>query len=432
MRSKKPSIALAAIWVMVFGIPLMTGSRAVAQRAQEKVLHSFTDTGETGPAAGLISDAAGNLYGTTYHSRVGFGTVFELSPIGNGLWTKTTLHHFNQYDGYWPSSVLVFDSSGNLYGTTVGGGDSRHRVGGDGTAFELSPAVGGGRTETQMYSFNYIDGYAPSSGLILAAAGNLYGTTSSGGGNSPLYGGTVFELSSVEGGVWNEVVLRTFRSASAGEYGSSPSGALIFDAAGNLYGTTAGGGTEGGGTAFELSPQAGGGWAEAVIFNFGAANGSGPNSSLISDAAGNLYGTTLVGGTEGGGTVFELSPSASGSWTETVLYGFSNQNNRSLAGQALTFDAAGNLYGAIRGGSGNCSNGCGSIFKLSNSGGVWSETVLFEFDGEDGDNPNGNLIIDAAGNIYGTTTGDGTKGMGPCSRSCRSETIDWQTRQYDL
>ncbi|MFZ0322173.1 MAG: choice-of-anchor tandem repeat GloVer-containing protein, partial [Candidatus Sulfotelmatobacter sp.] len=263
-----------------------------------------------------------------------------------------------------------------------------------------------------LYSFSYTDGDAPNSGLVLDAAGNLYGTTPSGGGSSPLYAGTVFELSPVAGGVWSETVLRTFRSQSAQQYGAGPSGALIFDAAGNLYGTTAGGGAEGGGTAFELSPQAGDGWAETVIFDFGGADGSAPNSSLISDTAGNFYGTTSGGGTEGGGTVFELSPSASGSWTETVLYNFSNQNNSSLAGQALTFDAAGNLYGAIRGGSGNCSDGCGSIFKLGNSGGVRLETVLFEFDGGDGDNPNGSLVIDSAGTIYGTTSGGGAKGAG--------------------
>jgi uncharacterized repeat protein (TIGR03803 family) len=414
MRAKKLSIRLAVLLAILAGCWFVTSTHAVAQRAQEKVLHSFPDPNGTGPNAGVIFDAAGNLYGTTYDSRGGFGTVFELTPLGNGLWTETTLHRFSHNDGYWPSGVLVFDASGNLYGTTLEGGTGSGtgcslRRAGCGTVFELSPAAGGGWAETLLLSFDQIDGAAPYAGLIFDGLGNLYGTTSTGGSDSTRASGTVFELSPTTGGVWTETVLHTFGYNEGSRDGLEPHGGLIFDAVGNLYGTTVGGGTEGDGTVFELSPHASGGWAETVLFNFNGENGSSPYSTLIFDAAGNLYGTTQTGGTLGGGTVFELSPAAGGDWTETVLFNFSNQESRYVAAGSLIFDAAGNLYGALDGGSGNCDAGCGSIFKLSNSAGVWTETGLFFFDGEDGFHPNASLIFDASGNLYGTTSFGGAQ-----------------------
>jgi uncharacterized repeat protein (TIGR03803 family) len=411
MRSKR---LFTGITVRCLAISLLlAATTAVAQRAQEKVLHSFPDTNGTGPNAGVIFDAAGNLYGTTYNSRGGFGTVFELTPLGNGLWTETTLHHFTHNDGYWPSGVLVFDASGNLYGTTLGGGTGSGtgcslRRAGCGTVFELSPAAGGLWTETLLLSFDHIHGAAPFAGLIFDAAGNLYGTTST-GGNSERGSGTVFELSPTTGGTWTETVLHTFGYNEGSTYGLEPHSGLIFDTVGNLYGTTVSGGAQADGTVFELSPRTDGSCAETVLFSFDGAHGSAPYSSLIFDAAGNLYGTTQAGGTLGGGTVFELSPSAGGNWAETVLHNFSNQKNRYVAAGNLIFDSAGNLYGAIDGGGGNCDGGCGSIFKLSNSSGVWTENELFFFDGADGFHPNASLIFDVAGNLYGTTSFGGAQ-----------------------
>jgi uncharacterized repeat protein (TIGR03803 family) len=223
----------------------------------EKVLHAFNDhrTDGSSPEYGLVIDAAGNLYGTTPSGGIhDYGTVFELSPTVGGGWTETVLHNFNQNgtDGALPSAALIFDAAGNLYGTTSAGGLYY-----DGTVFELSPTVGGGWTETVLHNFNQngTDGVSPSGGLIFDAAGNLYGTTFAGG----LYlDGTVFELSPAGGGAWTETVLYTFCSQNDCRDGSFPAAGLIFDAAGNLYGTTQGSGSMSnlyyGETVFELRP----------------------------------------------------------------------------------------------------------------------------------------------------------------------------------
>jgi uncharacterized repeat protein (TIGR03803 family) len=416
MRSKIFHIGMAVLWAITGGIPFVSGTRALAQNAKEKVLHNFDTNKSDGlsPFGGLIFDAAGNLYGTTTGSRGGFGTVFELTPSVSGYWTETILHNFSYSDGVHPSGTLVFDAAGNLYGTTIGGGSGigtgcSIRIGGCGTVFELSPSGGGGWTESVLFNFDHSDGANPYAGLVFDAAGNLYGTTMFGGGDTSAYQGTVFELSPTTGGGWTHTVVHNFKENSGD--GAKPSGSLIFDAAGNLYGTTVAGGDDFG-TVFELSPQAGGGWKEAILYEFGGDNGIEPNSGLIFDTVGNLYGTTQFGGVGGGGTVFELSPISGGGWVETELYNFSNQKNQYVAAGSLIFDTAGNLYGATEGGGGNCEDGCGAIFKLTNSGGIWTETVLHFFDGEDGDSPYGSLIFDAAGNLYGTTMQGGTKDYG--------------------
>ncbi len=274
----------------------------------ETVLHSFGN-GTDGyyPEAGLVLDAHGNLYGTTEsggtHSCSGgaCGTVFELSPRQGGGYTETVLHNFgNGTDGYFPYyGSLIFDGSGNLYGTTEQGG-----VHGSGTAFELSPKQGGGYTETVLHSFgNGTDGVDPEGGLIFDTSGNLYSTTIYGGIHNF---GTVFELSPRQGGGWTETVLRSFD----GPNGGYPTAGLIRDSAGNIYGTTYYDGTYYVGTVFELSPNGSGGYQETVLHNFDprAPVGAEPDAGLVFDSAGNLYGTTIESGTGGNGTVFELSP----------------------------------------------------------------------------------------------------------------------------
>jgi uncharacterized repeat protein (TIGR03803 family) len=380
--------------------------------AQERVLHNFAANGTDGyyPEAGLIVDAAGNLYGTTvaggaYNS----GTVFELTPAAGGGWTEKVLYSFsgNGTDGRAPYAGLIFDAAGNLYGTTQYGGTY-----GLGTVFELTPAGGGSWTEKVLYSFsgNGTDGATPEAGLIFDAAGNLYGTTYQGG----TYGyGTVFELTPAGGGGWTEQVLHSFNNNGAD--GSLPAAGLIFDAAGNLYGTTSYGGTYFYyGTVFELTPAAGGGWTEQVLhsFNNNGTDGITPLSAgLIFDAAGNLYGTTFAGGTYGYGTVFELTPAGGGSWTEKVLHNFGNGTDGAGPLAGLIFDAAGNLYGTTGGGS---SYGDGTVFELTpTAGGGWTEKVLHSFgNGTDGIFPRADLIMDAAGNLYGTTYQGGTYGYG--------------------
>jgi len=324
----------------------------------ESVLFAFGYDYNTGhyPSGGLTLDAAGNLYGTTtgggeYNS----GIVFELVNNGDGTWTEQVLHNFDNTDGFGPDATLIFDSSGNLYGTTGGGGAYQN-----GTAFELTPTGGGNWSETVLHSFgNGTDGVSPMSPLVRDSAGNLYGTTWLGGTHQCGGGGcgTVFELSPAVGGGWTEQVIHNF-SNSGGDGNGPWSGALIFDASGNLYGTTTTGGAylcEGGstgcGTVYEVSPAGDGNWTEQVLYSFNGAGTSGWNltCSLLFDAAGNLYGTTYFGGAFEAGAVFELT-SSGGVWTEQVLHSFGQGNDGATPGAGLIWDAAGNLYGTTLGG----------------------------------------------------------------------------------
>jgi uncharacterized repeat protein (TIGR03803 family) len=429
MRSKV-SIGLTTELVIFAMTLLVPGTRAAAQ--QEKVLHNFSNNGKDGsaPQAGLVFDAAGNLYGTTSQGGGGVcgeycGTVFELTPKTGGGWTERVLHIFNITDGQGPGGGLTFDGAGNLYGTTGVGGAY-----GVGTVFELSHMADGRWAEGVLHSFNSNgkDGVAPAGGLIFDASGNLYGTTVNGGthGNA----GTVFELSPKAGGGWTERILHSFGSNSVD--GGAPAAGVILDAGGNLYGTTQAGGISNSGTVFELSPAAGGGWKEKILhyFDSGVNDGRNPyGNGLILDAAGNLYGTTMEGGASGEGTVFQLSPNAGGGWTETLLHSFNNDNGTDgyYPSGGLIFDAAGNLYGmSYYGGPGSCTQngggsivGCGTVFKLTPAaGGTWTETLLHSFldNGTDGYVPQGNLIFDAAGNLYGATINGGS-GTG-CAWTC--------------
>jgi uncharacterized repeat protein (TIGR03803 family) len=285
----------------------------------EKVLHYFRDNGTDGfsPEGGLIFDASGNLYGTTYSGGAsGNGTVFELTPVAGG-WAEKVLHSFSGADGSQPTSSLVFDDSGNLYGTTFYGGAN-----GVGTVFELTPRADGNWAQKVLHSFsqNGIDGANPYSDLTFDASGNIYGTTSYGGSGACVSFsngcGTVFELTPKAGGAWAEKVILSFSDSSTGPFSPQFSG-VIFDVAGNLYGTTFYGGKDqpcyhkapkGCGTVFELTPKTGGGWTEKVVHAFrkdeSAFDGTYPRADLIFDAVGNLYGTT----SGANGTVFELSP----------------------------------------------------------------------------------------------------------------------------
>jgi uncharacterized repeat protein (TIGR03803 family) len=258
----------------------------------------------------------------------------------------------------------------------------------------------------------------PEGNLILDAAGNLYGTTYNGGGHGL---GTVFKLKpNPDGLYWRVSILHSF----TGTDGANPYG-VIFDASGNLYGTTYGGGAYGGGTVFELSPTASGDWTEKILYNFQfgylCTTGCEPNG-IIFDASGNLYGTTYSGGTGAvsgwAGTVFELSPTASGDWTEKILVNFSGSDG-SLPMAGLIFDASGNLYSTtFAGGEVPCvvagfGNGCGTVFKLSpDPDGKWTESVLARFLDMPGVRPYAGLVFDKAGNLYGTTAGDGEKTFG--------------------
>ena len=368
---------------------------------REQVLHSFGSgsDGNQPDYGSLIQDSAGNLYGTTVMGGAhGCGMAFELSPSGGG-WTETVLHSFinNGVDGYFPQTGLIWDTAGNLYGTTLYGP-------GYGTVFELSPSGGGGWTEKVLYVFTgAYDGRYPR-GITFDSAGNIYGTTSNGGIYcSPYQGcGTVFKLSPTQGGGWTESIVHTFGD---GKDGVNPLAPLIFDSAGNLYGTTTAGGVGiSYGTVFELTPTEGGSWTLTTLYNFGALpDGQQPwTGALAFDAAGNLYGTTAFGGTNRNGTVFELSPSGGGSWTETVLHSFGSGSDGVEPLGGLIVDADGNLYGTTSQGG---VDGEGTVFEFSPSGSSWTEMLLHNFLGNraDGGFPFAGLTFGADGNIYGTT-----------------------------
>src|ERR1700674_3966070 len=410
------STALTLVVLFLFGV-ITTQS---AQARTFAVLYDFTGTDGAIPEAGLVRDTAGNLYGTTEVGGAGnYGTVFELTPTAGGAWTEKVLHTFNLNgkDGAYPATSLIFDAAGNLYGTTVGGGKYY-----DGTVFELTPKAGGSWTE-KVYSFSGKDGESPwGAGLIVDAAGNLYGTTFYGGSgtcNNDGFGGcgTVFELTTKAGGGWAEKVLYSFRDN--GKDGNYPYASLIFDAAGNLYGTTVAGGKYYDGTVFELTPKAGGAWTEKLLHTFKGSDGYSPYASLIFDASGNLYGTTSGDGSgtcnsDGCGTVFELIPKAGGGYTENVLHSF-NGSDGSSPYASLIFDASGNLYGTTLSGGGftsRCTYGCGTVFELTpKAGGGWTEKVLLSFNDKNGAFPVASLMFDASGSLYGTTSG----GSGTCN-----------------
>jgi uncharacterized repeat protein (TIGR03803 family) len=387
---------------------------------KETTLTNLAD-GNGAPEVGLTADGAGNFYGTTnFGGAYGFGTIYEVTPASGGNWTVTIVYNFTtglvsdgRGFGASPSS-LIFDAAGNLYGETGYGGTS-----GNGAVFELSLSAGGSWTKKDLYDFNGgTDGSMPLGGLIFDEAGNLYGTTKTGGNGTGCHSkacGTVFELSPA-GGSWSKTILYNFQGGA--NDGATPLAGLVFDRAGNLYGTTQTGGIDGGnncgtgcGSMFEISPSAGG-WKETFMHFFSESHGDGalPEAGLIIDRAGNLYGTTYTGGTHneicglGCGTVFEFSPAAGGGWAETVIYSFPGPVFGPVAGLAM--DGAGNLYGA----------NTGTVFELSPaSGGGWNETTLYTFgglDSGDGSYPEGTLILDEVGNLYGTTTDGGSSGGG--------------------
>ena len=282
------------------------------------------------------------------------------------------------------------------------------------------------RRELVLHTFRVdtgSDGYYPFGPLIFDVAGNLYGTTSRGTDS----GGTVFELTPGSDGTWTETILN---NCSPNCTAGSPFGGVIFDGAGNLYGTTMDGGAYDGGTVFELTPGLGGTWTETILYNFCSvskcADGGSPYANLIFDAAGNLYSTTSIGGARNGGTVFELTPGADGKWREKVLHSF-EEPGHTAAGPfgGVVFDSAGNLYGTTWAGgiksnnSNNCDpyskEGCGRVFELMpNADGTWSERTLHRFNGKDGANPQAGVVLDGGGNVYGTTYygGAGCNGEG--------------------
>jgi uncharacterized repeat protein (TIGR03803 family) len=356
-------------------------------------------------------------------------------------WRETLLHSFNYKDGaYNIYSGLAFDVAGNLYGTTQSGGDSGCNIDEScGVVFELMRVANGTWMEKVLVRFSPRDplGFFPRAGVIVDAKGDLYGTTDSGGRFciSSVSCGTVFELVP-NNGQWTGKVLYAFMGRSDG---SNPQATLTFDAAGNLYGTTSEGGGRDCGTIFELTPQRSGYWTIKTLHSFTVREGNSPASKLAFDNAGNLYGTTNFGGAYksgcggyGCGIAFQLKPRKNGLWTLTTLHSFGNGNDGAYPVSGLTVDSAGNLFGVTaqggKHGSACEAYGCGTVYELIHEKtGTWAERIIHDFgSGTDGNLPRGDLILDHRGALYGTALDGGLYGAGNAFRLIPRADNKWE------
>jgi uncharacterized repeat protein (TIGR03803 family) len=374
-----------------------------------KLVYSFAGLGDgADPATSLTFDGAGNGYGTTVVGGSGYGTVFELKRLSGGKFQETVLYSFSGgADGKNPYGGVIFDGAGNLYGTTVSGGSGGVCSGdGCGVVFELTNN-GGIWTESVLYNFTGgNDGSGPGGGVVFDKSGNLYGTTPDGGEFSQ---GVVYELS-LQGSTWKQTVIHAFTGGNDGAVGSL--GSLLLDPSGNFYGVSELGGAHSAGTVFRLSPLAGGQWKFTTLYGFaGQPDAAFPYGGLITDGKNNFYGTTYYGGTNGVGTVFKLDLTAK---KESVLYSFAEGTDGGYPTSTLVFDTVGNMYGTTSmGGIPACD--CGTVFELSPVRGqdTWKETVLHRFKGDpDGANPYYGLDPDPSGNLFSTTASGGNSEAG--------------------
>jgi len=407
---------------------LMFGGATLAAAQTETTLYSFMQFNGDGnyPEAGLVADSEGALYGTTFFGGHSAGVVYKMTPPANlgGAWTETVIYSFSGASGELAYCNLVINNqTGTLYGTTAGGG-----LYGAGVVFELTPPAqsGGAWTETVLHNFTGLgDGGSPYAGVITDTQGRLYGTAWNGGRN---HVGAVYRLSppSQSGGAWREEVLYSFAAHTGGSDGAGPSGGLVMDNSGALYGTTAlGGGPDNRGIAFKLTPPTSGvgPWSETILHTFTGGSDGGPSvASLIIDNSGALYGVTKQGGTgapqcyRGCGTVFQLVPPSTlgGAWTENVLYAFADGKDGLDPEAGLTFDGTGGVYGTTFAGGEHLG---GTVFDLTPPvGGVgpWTKTVLYAFPVKTpgpGCNPLGSLLL-LGSTLYGTTDTCGQSGVG--------------------
>lgn len=377
------------------------------------ILHKFSGgKGGGNPFGPLLSDAAGNLFGTTQlGGSAGFGVAFSLSHASQGAWPEKVLHAFGGADGTYPEGGLIFDGQGNLYGSTFSGTGSAS----GGVVFELTP-------KGQKWSYAVLNGFGggdsaggsnPNGGLVFDGQGNLFGTAQLGGSvtcpGTPGPCGVVYELSPGKSGGWTETVLYSFGGVPDGAYPYSP---VLFDQAGNLYGTTSEGGngkcmdgegnTIGCGTIFELS-NSGGTWSETILYNFTNKEQNMPGSPLVFDTHGALYSTA-------GYDVFRLKQS-NGQWKKTTVFEFTEGLQGTLPSSGVVFDQTGNLYGTT---ASSGLEGYSTAFELSppsGGRGAWTLATLARFGkGLDSNQPRGGILIGNNGTLYGATSNSAGRG----------------------
>jgi uncharacterized repeat protein (TIGR03803 family) len=401
-RSSSTRLAVATRGALILaGLLLMSVYSAHAQ-VNETVLYNFCYEGSpckdgVYPQGRLTPDGKGNFYGVTIEGGdFGAGVVFELSPNGNGGWNENPIYSFDPGPGgFTPAySYVIFDSAGNLYGTASSGGGANYA----GVVFELSPGESSW-TETVLYDFaGSPDGASPYSGLVMDPAGDLYGVTHLGGASG---NGTVFEVSP-SGGGWTERVIYNIADSDA------ILGGLAIDSVGNIFGNSYE-------TVFELIPN-GNVFDPHVIHTFAGSPKDGSNAfgTPVLDGAGNIYGTTNGGGAHESGTVYQVSPAPHGKWKERILYSFKDGKDGGGPGAGVVLDADGNIYGTTTA-AGKYTYG--TVFELAAplGKGSYKETTLWNFTGTDGEDSLGSLILDR-GNLYGTAerggSGAGSEGDG--------------------
>jgi uncharacterized repeat protein (TIGR03803 family) len=392
---------------------VMFGALAASASAGTRVIYSFGgDADGEYIDSDLVMDSAGNIYGTSVlGGDFGGGTVFELSPSG-GRWVHTVLYSFTgAADGGEPYKGVTLDAQGNLYGTAVTGGTGQGCEGGCGVLYKLTKS---GSSWVQSVLHNFTggdDGSGPGSGVTFDKQGTLFGMTPTGGA----YGlGVIYQMKSDLNGNWKFRVLHAFTGGWDGSNGSA--GRLILDKVGNLYGVATTGGANGKGVAFRLLRSASGQSLLQTLYAFkGQPDAGFPYGGLAWDSLGNLYGTTYYDGQNNLGAVYELT-FKNGAWSESVLYSFEGGSDGSSSIGNLVFDGAGNLYGTTSEGGAGCS--CGVIFKLArDSNGMWTESVVHRFQSSpDGAFVYNGMVGDKAGNFYGATVHGGVSGEGSIYR----------------
>jgi uncharacterized repeat protein (TIGR03803 family) len=393
---------------------LVLGALSSAALAQGdlRVLHHFGYGDGSYPDTDLVADGTGALFGMTVQGgSYNSGTVFRISPSQTG-WAMEVLYQFTSgADGGQPYGGVTLDAAGNIYGTAVVGGSwTGCPEDGCGVVWRLKLGPFGWEQDV-IHAFEGTDGYGPGGPLSFDAQGNLYGMTPGGGAFSL---GTIFKLEPTAAGPWRHSIVHDFTGGEDGGGGSKAR--LLIDTDGSLYGVATTGGANGAGTAFRVVEDAGGTWTLTTLHAFGGMpDGVFPYGGLVKDAQGHLYGTTYYGGVHDDGTVYRLSNSG-GAWVETVLHDFSDGKDGAYPISALSFAADGSLYGTTSLGGSNGGNG--TIFRLkSNASGQWRTSVVFAFSGPDGELPYSGLAIEPlTGDFFGTAVHGGDNDDGTLFR----------------